>query len=150
MRFFTVGFAVCDQLPVRVFLAEDSAIIRQRLSESISEAGRIEVVGYADTERGTVDALGQTACDVVVLDLQLRQGNGLGALKTARARDASRPVFIVLTNYAFPHYRARSLQLGADYFFDKAREYDSVRAVLEALAREREGPATGCRGAESS
>jgi DNA-binding NarL/FixJ family response regulator len=144
---------MCERLPVRVFLAEDSAIIRQRLSESISDAGRIEVIGYADTERDTVDALRETACDAVVLDLQLKQGNGLAALKSVRASEVPRqPVVIVLTNYAFPHYRARSMQLGADYFFDKAREYDSVRDVLEELVREREaaGGAEGCRGAAPS
>jgi DNA-binding NarL/FixJ family response regulator len=41
---------------------------------------------------------------------------------------------IVLTNYAIPQYRDRSLALGADYFFDKSREYDRVRNVLEELA----------------
>ena len=40
---------------------------------------------------------------------------------------------IVLTNFAFPHFRDRSLKLGANYFFDKAKEYDRVRDVLEEL-----------------
>ena len=44
---------------------------------------------------------------------------------------------IVLTNYAFPQYRAKSLALGADYFFDKAREYHRVREVLDDLAANR-------------
>jgi DNA-binding NarL/FixJ family response regulator len=43
---------------------------------------------------------------------------------------------IVLTNYAFPQYRAKSLSMGADYFFDKAREYHRVREVLDGLAGE--------------
>ena len=40
----------------------------------------------------------------------------------------------MLTNYAFPQYRAKSLALGANYFFDKAREYERVRGVLDGLA----------------
>ena len=79
--------------------------------------------------------LAQAACDAVVLDLQLRQGNGLGVLKSLRASPAGQSVtVIVLTNFAFPHFRDRSLKLGANYFFDKAREYDRVRDVLEELA----------------
>ena len=39
----------------------------------------------------------------------------------------------MLTNFAFPHFRDRSLKLGANYFFDKAKEYDRVREVLEEL-----------------
>lgn len=136
-------------LPVRVFLVEDSEIIRQRLAESIEQVGRIEVVGHADTEEGAVRALREIACDAVVFDLQLRCGNGLAALKAVRAESVDQPpVCIVLTNYAFPRYRAKSLELGADYFFDKAREYDCVREVLERIASTREAseaPRSGSR-----
>ena len=41
---------------------------------------------------------------------------------------------IVFTNYAFPQYRDRSMALGADYFFDKSREFHRVREVLATLA----------------
>jgi DNA-binding NarL/FixJ family response regulator len=41
---------------------------------------------------------------------------------------------IVLTNYSFSQYRDRSLSLGADYFFNKSREFNRVRDVLADLA----------------
>jgi DNA-binding NarL/FixJ family response regulator len=52
------------------------------------------------------------------------------------ARGARPPntTIIVFTNFAFPQYRERSLKLGADYFFDKAREFHRVREVLRQLA----------------
>ncbi|HLU77889.1 MAG TPA: response regulator [Burkholderiales bacterium] len=124
-------------LPVRVLLIEDSAIIRERLAESIVEPGRIEIVGQADCEGDALRALRDTPCDAVVLDLQLKQGSGLGVLKSARARPGE-PVYIVFTNYDFPHYREKSAQLGASFFFDKAREHARVREVLEDMARARE------------
>jgi DNA-binding NarL/FixJ family response regulator len=73
--------------------------------------------------------------DAMVLDLQLRRGTGLGVLK-AMAHGARPPntTIIVFTNFAFPQYRERSLKLGADYFFDKAREFHRVREVLRQLA----------------
>jgi hypothetical protein len=40
----------------------------------------------------------------------------------------------VFTNFAFPQYKDRSLQLGADYFFDKSREFHRVREILSDLA----------------
>ena len=54
-----------------------------------------------------------------------------------KLRDEGRPTHskvIVFTNYAFPQYRDRSLSSGADYFFDKAREFHRVRDVLADLA----------------
>ncbi len=122
---------------LRVVLIEDSPIIRERLIESLTSTGNIKVVGQADSERGAVAALASGEWDAVILDLQLKQGTGLGVLKAlAPVRPAGTKV-IVLTNYAIPQYRDRSLALGADYFFDKSREYDRVRNVLEELAAAR-------------
>jgi DNA-binding NarL/FixJ family response regulator len=121
--------------PLRVLIVEDSKRLREQLGESISTPGRIEVIGYAETEAEALEILAEAPCDAVVLDLQLRQGNGLAVLKALRASTSGQRVtVIVLTNFAFPHFRDRSLKLGANYFFDKAREYDRVREVLEELA----------------
>jgi len=125
--------------PLRVYLVEDSPIIRERLTESLSAPGRIDVVGHADTEQAAVAALVGAEWDALVLDLQLKQGTGLGVLKAiAPTRPAGSKV-IVLTNYAIPQFRDRSVALGADFFFDKSREYYRVRSVLEEMAGAR-GP----------
>jgi DNA-binding NarL/FixJ family response regulator len=44
---------------------------------------------------------------------------------------------MVLTDFSSPVYRERSMQSGADYFFDKALDYDRVTEVLEQLAARR-------------
>lgn len=125
------------RLPIRVLLVEDSPIIRERLAESINEPGRIEIVAQADSEGGALQALREMSCDAVVLDLQLKHGSGLGVLKSQRGQHGE-CVYIVFTNYDFPHYRTKSAQLGASYFFDKAREHARVREVLDDMARARE------------
>jgi CheY-like chemotaxis protein len=130
--------AVPARTPLRVLIVEDSKRLREQLGESISSPGRIEVVGYAETEAEALEILSAASCDAVVLDLQLRQGNGLAVLKALRTSGSEEHVtVIVLTNYAFPHFRERSIKLGADYFFDKASEYDRVREVLDELAATR-------------
>ncbi len=121
---------------LRVFLVEDSALIRERLGEDIASAGRIEVVGYAETETAAIAALHELHCDVIILDLDLRQGNGFEVLKSVRAeRTGPRPLVIVFTNYVYPHYRNQSVRWGADFFFDKARDFERVREVIQDLAR---------------
>jgi DNA-binding NarL/FixJ family response regulator len=120
---------------LRVIIVEDSAIIRARLAESLSEMPNVEIVGQVETEVDALALLRQARWDAAVLDLQLKQGTGLGVLKQLAhgARPANTKI-IVFTNYAFPQYRDRSLSLGADYFFDKAREFHRVREVLNQLA----------------
>jgi len=123
--------------PLRVLLVEDSPLIRERLAESIADPGRIEIVGQADSEQAAIGMLAAAPWDAMVLDLQLRHGTGLGVLRALISRRPPNTKVIVLTNYAFPQYRAKSMALGADYFFDKAREYHRVREVLDDLATDR-------------
>lgn len=128
-----------DVRKLRVVIVEDSAIIRARLAESLAEIPNVEIVGQVETEADALAVLRQQRWDAAVLDLQLKQGTGLGVLKALGS--AVRPPnakIIVFTNYAFPQYRDRCLALGADYFFDKSREFHRVREVLSGLAR---GPA---------
>ena len=123
---------------LRVIIVEDSAIIRARLMESLAEIPNIEVVGEVETEASALAAMSDRRWDAAVLDLQLKQGTGLGLLKAlAQGGRPPNTKVIVFTNYAFPQYRERSLALGADFFFDKAREYHRVREVLDTLASER-------------
>jgi len=120
---------------LRVVIIEDSAIIRMRLAEALLEIPNLKIIGEVETEADAMRLLGASGWDAAILDLQLRQGTGLGVLKRLRTegRPASSKV-IVFTNYAFPQYRDRSLSLGADYFFDKSRELHRVREVLSDLA----------------
>ncbi len=122
--------------PVKVFLVEDSPLIRNRLYESLERPGRIEVVGHADTEQEATAALHAGAWDAVVLDLRLREGTGFGVLKSlAKAPHAGRRV-IVYTNYAMPHLRAQCAKLGAHHVLDKGTDHDRLRDLLEAMADE--------------
>ena len=124
-----------NESKLRVVIVEDSAIIRARLTESLSEIRNLTIVGQAETETEALLLLTGGEWDAVILDLQLKEGTGLGVLE--KLRKGGRPAHtrvIVFTNYAFPQYRNRSLSSGADYFFDKSREFHRVRDVLTDLA----------------
>jgi two-component system OmpR family response regulator len=121
--------------PLKVFLVEDSKLIRERLEEALGASGEISISGYADSEATALPALQGSEFDAIILDLQLRHGNGLAVLRRVRAeKPGPRPLIIVFTNFATPHFREVSMRCGADYFFDKSRDYDRVREVLEDLA----------------
>ncbi len=129
------GRTFVDEPKLRVVIVEDSAIIRARLAEALAEIPNVSIVGQAETEAEAISLLRMSEWDAAVLDLQLKKGTGLGVLKVIG--QGSRPThakIIVFTNYAFPQYKERSLMLGADYFFDKSREFHRVREVLAKLA----------------
>lgn len=126
-----------EPVPLRIFLVEDSAILRDRLAETFATWGNVEMVGHAETEAAAEAALRTQDWDVLILDLQLLHGTGLGVLRSLRSHRKPGTTVIVLTNYAIPSYRARSLELGADYFFDKARDFEKIKDVFNELAEKR-------------
>src|SRR5438034_103948 len=89
--------------PLRVLLIEDSPLIRERLFESLVDPGRIEIVGEADTEEAAVTLVNAAAWDVLVLDLQLKHGTGLGVLRSLFSHRVHVAKVIVLISVAFLH-----------------------------------------------
>jgi DNA-binding NarL/FixJ family response regulator len=120
---------------LRVFLVEDLPVVRNRVIESLGEVDGLEVAGYAEGEDSALSWLRSQPCDVLILDLELRQGNGLGVLK-ALATLEPQPglVIIVYSNHASASVRQLAAQFGAAYFFDKTLDTPKLRPLLEQLS----------------
>jgi len=120
---------------LRVALVDDSERIRARLAEMLADIANVEIAFAADTEGEAVRLMAQEGWDVLILDLQLREGTGLGVLKAMQGlRGQDDRVAMIFTNYGFRQYRERTMALGADYFFDKARDFDALREAVTTLA----------------
>ena len=125
-----------DPPSLRVFLVEDSPSVRDRLNDFLSEPGKVEVIGFADTEAEAVRELLASRADVAIVDLNLREGTGIGVIESVRARRTKPPpTIIVLTNYAFPEFESACLKRGADYFFDKSTQFAAVKLLLDSIQR---------------
>ena len=119
------------QVPVRVFLADDSAMIRHRV-EAMLNADSMSVVGQAETPQGSIDGILAAHPDVVVLDIQLEGGSGLEVLRAVRKAEPG-IAFVVFSNASGAAYRKRYLGEGACRFLDKSAEFDQlVPAVRNA------------------
>jgi DNA-binding NarL/FixJ family response regulator len=124
------------QAVLRVLLVEDLPRVQLMLRELIEEPGRFEVVGVADTEEQAVALYEQREPEVVVVDLNLRSGTGMGVLQRIRQRNSAvRPLLIVLTNHTLPVLRNACEKAGADHFLDKSREFARVRTLIEERAK---------------
>ncbi len=127
---------------VRIFLVEDSSIIRENLVEALRESASVEIAGCADNEAAAIAWLQRErdACDLVIIDIFLKSGSGLGVLK-ALASLSEEPKRIVLSNHATPEMRAKCLELGATTVFDKSNELDEMLGWLSRFARTGHGAA---------
>jgi DNA-binding NarL/FixJ family response regulator len=121
------------QRPLRVFLVEDSELIRDRLIEEIASARDTEFMGCAETESEAVEKLSKVDCDAVVLDINLARGSGFGVIKSVRAKPDHGPRVIVFTNYAYTYYRELTMEMGADFFLNKATELKRLLEIIHTL-----------------
>jgi two-component system, NarL family, response regulator DevR len=108
-----------------VLLADDSPRIRTQLKELIA-LNRKDLLLYSSSDvESTIQSLQRYNVNVLILDLQFPDGSGYSVLEFIK-RQEKRPFVMVLTNLTSNGVRYKSLQLGADLFFDKTEEYERV------------------------
>ncbi|CAA9412661.1 MAG: response regulator receiver domain protein (CheY-like) [uncultured Ramlibacter sp.] len=118
--------------PLRIFLADDSAAIRQRVAQMLSVEA-MDIVGEAETPQGSIEGILAARPDVVVLDVQLEGGNGLQVLRAVREA-APGVAFVVFSNNSAPAYRKRYLGAGAARFLDKSSEFDQLATAVAQVS----------------
>ena len=119
-------------VPVKVFLADDSALIRERVAVMLA-APAMTIVGQAETPQACIDGILATKPDVVVLDVQLEGGQGLDVLRAIHPAEPD-IAFVVFSNNSGPAYRKRYLGAGAVRFLDKSAEFDHLPQAVSAAA----------------
>ena len=109
------------------YIVEDSETIRENLIATLEEIAPVKVVGFAETESEASQWLHANNGDwqLVIVDIFLKEGSGLGVLRNCRSRLAHQKV-VVLTNYATRDIRERCAELGSDAVFDKSNELDEL------------------------
>jgi len=119
---------------MRILLVEDDPTLSSIVQRSLSEAGHlVDLAGTLEQARflWRIQEL-----DAVLLDLSLPDGNGLQALREARARGDRTPV-LVLTARNRTDERIAGLDAGADDYLGKPFDLAEVEARLRALVRRR-------------
>lgn len=121
--------------PLKIYLVEDSAVIRASLIVTIEELVPAQIVGAAEDEQHAIEWMTNhlNEFDLAIVDIQLHIGSGLNVIRAAK-KLTHRHKLVVLTNYATPDMRSKCLSLGADRVFDKSHEIDALLAYCNALA----------------
>jgi two-component system response regulator DesR len=114
--------------PLKVFLADDSSAIRERVAQMLAREA-MDIVGQAATPQASIDGILGMQPDVVVLDVQLEGGTGLQVLRAVRQASPG-IAFVVFSNNSAPAYRKRYLGEGATRFLDKSSEFDQLPAAV--------------------
>jgi two-component system, NarL family, response regulator DevR len=121
---------------LKIFLVEDSPLVRLRLAALIRPVAHASVVGQAADAGTALTGIANSCADLVIVDLRLAGSNGL-ELVSQLSHGTRKVITIVLTNYSDQAFRTASFAAGADYFFDKTNEFDLARDTIAHIARAR-------------
>lgn len=121
-----------DSRIIRVALVDDHGIVRQGLRALLTRPG-IEVIGEAENGEEAVELARTLRPDVMLLDIRMKESDGLQALPQIKAV-SPRTSVIMLTTYANPGYLARAISGGASGYLSKETDPDQIVRAVQAAA----------------
>lgn len=124
---------------MRLLLVEDDEILGEGLAVGLRMEGY--AVDWLTNGKLADEALKMNCYELVVLDLNLPEMDGLTILKNLRTRKDETPVLVLTAKDTVPD-RVEGLDSGADDFVIKPFDLGEVCARLRALARRNEGRST--------
>jgi len=122
-------------MTIRILIVDDHPAVREGLAVRIAGQKDMEVCGEAEGIVKALELFHSTRPDVVVVDIQLKKGDGLDLVKRIKARDNLAQV-LVWSMYPDKLYAKRALNAGALGYINKAC---STARIVEAIRRVREG-----------
>ena len=121
---------------IRVILCDDHAVVRRGIRDTLADATDIEVVAEAASYAEVREALRNTPCDVLVLDLNLPGRGGLEVLASLKDSDLTVRVLIV-SMYPEDQYAIRCLRAGAQGYVNKAGDPVELVSAVRTVAHGR-------------
>ena len=125
---------------LRILLAEDNPVNQKVATRLLERLGyRADVVANG---LEVLEALDRQTYDVILMDIQMPEMDGLTALARLRERfadDGERPWVIALTAYALPGERDRFLAAGMDDYLSKPVRLEDLAEALERVPRAESG-----------
>jgi len=123
------------QGPVRVFIVDDHAVVRQGTREMLNTNNALMVVGEADSGDGLLERLQMNAPELVLLDINLPGQNGLELLSIIKSGFPQLKV-ILFSAHSEAQYIRRAQQLHADGYLTKTATEQELVAAIVKICRE--------------
>jgi two-component system chemotaxis response regulator CheB len=118
----------------RILLVDDSSVVRRVLTDVISSDPQLEVAGTASNGRIALDRIAQLKPDLVVLDIEMPEMDGLATLVELRKKYRRLPVIMFSTlTHRGASATLDALTLGADDYVPKERNSLGLAAAIDDL-----------------
>ena len=119
----------------RILIADDHRLIRNALKNILNHQPDMEIVGEAQNSEEVFAQIKQSSPDLIILDLNMPEKDGLEILQELRAQKNTIPV-IILTLYPEEKFKDSTFAEGAVAFLTKDCSPEQlVQAIREATTK---------------
>lgn len=118
---------------IRVFIADDHAMVRGGLKQIIALGGDMEVVGEATDGNAVLAGLATTPSDLLLLDMTMPAPSGVALIQRLRSEQPALPI-LVLSMHNEGQFVARALKAGAAGYVTKGSEPEVLIAAIRKIA----------------
>ena len=126
-----------DKTSIRVFIADDHAIVREGLKQILAEQRDIVVAGEAETGLDAIKLFRKSRCNVLLLDISLPDRNGIEVLKQIKDEKQDLAV-LMLSMHREDQYAIRALKAGASgYMTKQSAPKELVNAIRQVAGGQR-------------
>lgn len=123
------------EVPVKVLIVDDQAMVRQGFGALLSAQPDIEVVGDAADGADAPEAVRRWRPDIVLMDVRMPKIDGLEATRRIlRAPGLQHPRVIMLTTFDLDDYVYEALRAGASGFLLKDAPADELIRAVRVVA----------------
>lgn len=119
--------------PVRVVIVDDHRVLCELLTAALSTTGDVTVVESVGTAADAIDRVGALQPDVVVLDYDLPDGDGVSVVSSIKAVCTTCRV-LMLTSYTDPVILNEALDAGCDGYVTKRNGASEILSAVLAVA----------------
>lgn len=118
--------------PIRVMIADDHSLIREGLRQLLEFDGSIKVVGEASNGEECLIKLEEFNPEVLLLDINMPEKNGIDVLKQMKA-DQSRIKVLILTVHNELEYLISAVDIGVDGYILKDSESSELKKAIRVV-----------------
>lgn len=118
---------------IKVFIADDHAVVRSGLRQFLASTDDMTIAAEASTGADVLARIEGSACDLLLLDINLPDLNGLEVLKRVKRQKPDLPV-VIFSMFSEDEFALEALRAGASGYLNKDSPPDQILTALRTVA----------------
>lgn len=120
---------------IKIMMVEDEECVRGEFREALEKFPNMEMVHETGSERDALKYMQENEVRVIILDIELEEGDGVSLLEEIKKAEVAKPFIVVVTNTGSNVTLNYMRENGVDYVYRKMNASYSPKRVLNIIGK---------------